>query len=98
MVPLGTAAAATSVTTAVAEAATGSDARTSAAVAAVSAVGVGLITNAVNEPANHQFVRQDLDDLDTVRLLERWARWHDTRVALGLVGALAAARALASRS
>ena len=28
-------------------------------------------------------------------LLERWARWHDVRVALGLVGTLAASRALA---
>ena len=98
MVPLGTAAAATAVTTAVAEAAGGSDARTSAAVSAVSAAGVGAITYAVNEPANHQFVRQDLDDDDTVQLLRHWARWHDTRVILGLVATLAAARTLASRS
>ncbi len=97
MVPLGTAAAATAVTTAVAEAATGSDARTSAATSAVSAAGVGVITYAVNEPANHQFVRPDLDDDDTVRLLRRWVRWHDVRVVLGLVGAVTAAR-VASRS
>jgi cytosine/adenosine deaminase-related metal-dependent hydrolase len=98
MVPLGSAAAATAVTTAVAEAARGGDARTSTAVAAVSAVGVGVITSAVNEPANHQFVRQDLDDDETVRLLHRWAQWHDVRVVLGVVSALAAARTLASRS
>ena len=98
MVPLGTAAAATAMTTAVAEAATGSDARTSAGVSAVSAVGVGVITSAVNEPANYQFVRQDLDDDETVRLLHRWARWHDVRVLLGVVSALASARTLASRS
>ncbi len=97
MVPLGTAAAATAVTTAVAEAATGSDARTSAGVSAVSAVGVGVITSAVNEPANYQFVRQDLDDDDTVRLLHRWARWHDVRVVLSLVGAVAAARVASQR-
>ena len=97
MVPLGTAAAATAVSTTVAEAATGGDARNSAAVSAVSAVGVGMITQSVNEPANHQFVRQDLPDDDTVRLLSRWVRWHDVRVVLGLVGAVAAARA-ASRS
>ena len=98
MVPLGTAAAATAVTTAMAEVATGSEARTSASVAAVSAVGVGVITSAVNEPANYQFVRQDLDDADTVRLLQRWVRWHDIRVVLGGVSALAAARTSASRS
>jgi len=97
MVPLGTAAAATSVTALVVETAKGGQTRTSSAVAAASAAGVGVITYAVNEPANHQFVRQDLDDDETVRLLQRWARWHDVRVLLGLVGTLAAARALASR-
>ena len=98
MVPLGTAAGATAVTTAVAEAATVGDARRSSAVAAVSAVGVGVITATVNEPANHEFVRQDLDDAETVRLLNRWARWHDVRVVLGLVGTLAAVRTLAHRT
>lgn len=97
MVPLGTAAAATAMTTAVGQAASGGGARTSAGVAAVSAAGVGVVTYAVNEPANHQLVREDLDDEETLRLLHRWARWHDVRVALGLVGALAAART-ASRS
>ena len=97
MVPLGTAAAATSVTAFFAEAATAGEERASAAVAAVSAAGVGVITYAVNEPANEQFVRQDLGDEDTERLLDRWARWHDVRVVLGLVGTLAAARALARR-
>ena len=58
----------------------------------MSAAGVGVITYAVNEPANHQLVRPELPDDDTVRLLDRWVRWHDVRVALGLVGALAAAR------
>ena len=92
MVPLGAAAAGTAVTTAVAQAATRGNARTSAGVAAASAAAVGVITYTVNEPANHQLVREDLDDDETVRLLQRWARWHDVRVALGLVGALAAAR------
>ncbi|MDQ4072320.1 MAG: DUF1772 domain-containing protein [Actinomycetota bacterium] len=97
MVPLGAAAAGTAATTALAQAATGDDGRTSAAVAALSAAGVGVVTYAVNEPANHQLVREDLDDDETARLLHRWARWHDVRVVLGLVGALAAART-ASRS
>jgi hypothetical protein len=98
MVPLGSAAAVTAGTTALAEAATGGDARKSSAVAAVSAVGVGVITAAVNEPANHEFVRKDLDDAETVRLLARWARWHDFRVVLGLVGTAAATRTLANRA
>ena len=97
MVPLGTAAAATAGTTAVIEAATTGDARRSSAVAAVSTAGVGAITAAINEPANREFVRHDLDDAETVRLLNRWARWHDVRVVLGLVGTLAAARTLAHR-
>lgn len=38
----------------------GGEARASASVAALSAVGVGATTQAVNEPANSQFVRQGL--------------------------------------
>jgi hypothetical protein len=98
MVPLGSAAGATSVTTLAVEIAKGSQTRTSWALAASSAAGVGAITFAVNEPANAQFVRQDLDDAETVRLLDRWTRWHNVRVALGLVGTLAGARALARRA
>jgi Domain of unknown function (DUF1772) len=98
MVPLGSAAGATSAMTLAVETAKGSETRASWALAVTSAAGVGAITFAVNEPANHQFVRQDLDDGETVRLLDRWTRWHNARVVLGLVGTLAAARALASRA
>jgi hypothetical protein len=98
MVPLGTAAAATAGASAAAEALSGGNARGSSAVAAVSAAGVGAITATVNEPANHDFARQDLDDGETVRLLSRWARWHDVRVVLGIVGTLAAARTLANQA
>ena len=59
---------------------------------------VMMVTLAVNEPANRRFVDGTLDDDGTTALLARWRRWHDVRVALGLVGATAAAWALASSS
>jgi hypothetical protein len=94
MVPLGTAAATSSAITALFELAADDGATASSAMAAVSAAGVGAITYAVNEPANEQFVREDLDDDVTTDLLGRWSRWHDLRVVLGVVSALAAARTL----
>jgi Domain of unknown function (DUF1772) len=55
------------------------------------------VTVTVNEPANEKFVQPDFDDDDTSRLLVRWARWHDLRVALGVIGAIAAARTAVNR-
>ena len=65
-----------------------------AALAAAAGAGVVAVTLAVNEPANHRFAGGALDDDETTALLARWRRWHDVRVALGLVGAAAAALAL----
>ena len=95
MVPLGVGAAAASVGAAAAQAVSRGDARSSSA-AAAGAVAVVAVTVTVNEPANEKFVSGKLDDDATVTLLARWARWHDLRVALGLVSAVAAAHALSS--
>lgn len=67
----------------------GEDARASS-VAAAGAVGVVAVTVAVNEPANRKFASERLGDDETATLLARWARWHDVRVALGLIAASAA--------
>ncbi len=70
--------------------------RTALVSAAAAAVGVGLVTLLVNEPANERFVTPGaLDDAATRTLLARWASWHWLRVALGLAGFSAALRALA---
>ena len=93
MVPLGVGSAAASVGAAATQAVNRGDARPSSA-AAAGAVAVVAVTVGVNEPANEKFVSGGLDDDATVRLLARWARWHDVRVALGLLSAAAAAHAL----
>jgi hypothetical protein len=55
-------------------------------VGAAAAAGVVAITTTVNEPLNARFEGPDpVDPAD----LERWSRWHDVRVALGFVSALA---------
>ena len=95
MVPLGVGSAAASVGAAAAQAASKGSARPSSA-AAAGAVAVVAVTVTVNEPANEKFVSGDLDDEATVTLLARWARWHDVRVALGLLSAVAAVYALQS--
>ena len=97
MVPLGCASLATAVATTAAEALTDRKPQAESAVAAGSAIGVVAITMTVNEPANEKFEQLDFDDEETSRLLARWARWHNLRVALGVVGAIAAARALLNR-
>ena len=97
MVPLGTTAAASAIATATTEAVTERTAPSTSAIAAASAVGVLAVTVTVNEPANEKFVQPDFDDEETTHLLARWARWHDVRVALGLIGAFAAARAAVNR-
>jgi hypothetical protein len=95
MVPLGAAGVGTAAATAVVEASTEGARGTSAAAAAASA-GVVAITLQVNEPANEKFEQIDFDDAETSALLERWARWHDLRIALGLLGTAAAALTAAS--
>jgi zinc transporter ZupT len=94
MVPLGAGAAAAAAATAAAEAVSGGGARATSATAAGAAVSVVAITVTVNEPANEKFAQLDFGDAETETLLRRWARWHDARVALGLVAAGAAALTL----
>jgi hypothetical protein len=97
MVPLGIAATGTSTASVIAGLMGRQPGKTNSAIAAACGIGVVGITVTVNEPANEKFVQPDLDDRETAALLSKWARWHDLRVVLGTVGALAAARALASR-
>ncbi len=65
--------------------------------AAAATVGVVGITVTINEPANHRFTTGALTDTATTELLDRWARWHHVRVALGLAATVAAGVALAQR-
>jgi Domain of unknown function (DUF1772) len=97
MLPLGPASAAAATASAIAQAATTDGERVSSVTAAATAVGVVAITVSVNEPANARFVEDALGDDGTVALLSRWVRWHDVRVALGPIGALAAARAASAK-
>jgi hypothetical protein len=80
MVPLGTVAVATTTANALITR------RGPAVLAAAAAVGIGLVTMTVNEPLNARFAGPDpIDPAD----LDRWVRWHDVRVALGLLAAWA---------
>jgi len=63
-------------------------------VAAGANAGVIAITVMVNEPANHQFTTAGLTDAQTSDLLDRWARWHRVRVALGVIATVAATSTL----
>jgi uncharacterized membrane protein len=90
MIPLGITATASTVAAAVLEPARGST------VSALATVGVVAITVSVNEPANERFWSEaPMTDEETAQQLARWARWHDVRVALGVVAVLAAVRRLA---
>jgi hypothetical protein len=80
MVPLGTVAVATTTANALITR------RGRAVLAVAAAVGIGLVTMTVNEPLNARFAGPDpMDPAD----LDRWVRWHDVRVALGLLAAWA---------
>jgi negative regulator of sigma E activity len=98
MVPLGAAAGAVSVASAVPRLSGRRDHDVPSVVAAVATGGVIAITLAVNEPANHRFTEGPLTDSETRGLLRTWARWHSVRVVLGLVAAAAATTAVVSRS
>jgi hypothetical protein len=97
MVPLGGAAGALSVASAVTQLDRRHGPDVASAAAAVATGGVIAITLAVNEPANHRFTEEQLSDTETRDLLQRWARWHSVRVILGLVAAAAATAAIPSR-
>src|SRR5437867_9603341 len=93
MIPLGAAAALAAVAAALA--ASGLSTQRSHLRAAACALGVGIITLAVNEPANERFAAPGvLGDAETRALLARWVAWHWVRVGLGLSGFVAALRAL----
>ncbi len=90
MIPLGVGAGAVSTAHALTQVA---DRRpnTAAITAAATTLGVIAITVIVNEPANHRFTAEALTDAETRTLLDRWARWHHLRVALGMIATTAAA-------
>src|SRR5881628_4079519 len=93
MVPLGAAAALAAVAAALAG--RGAPGSPSLLRAAACAVGVGIVTLAVNEPANERFAAPGaLTDAETRALLARWVAWHWVRVGLGVGGFVAALRAL----
>ncbi len=96
MIPLGAGAAAVNAASAVVQTAKGPRAG-AASVAAAGAAGVVAITVTVNEPMNHRFTAGHLTDAETANLLERWARWHRLRVALGALATVGAALALMDR-
>jgi hypothetical protein len=97
MVPLGAGAGGAAVASAAAGVAEGDGGAAASAVAAAATVGVVGITVTINEPANHRFTTGALTDTATTELLDRWARWHHVRVALGLAATVAAGVALAQR-
>jgi Domain of unknown function (DUF1772) len=96
MIPLGAGAAAVSASSAVVQTAKGARGG-AASVGAAAAVGVVAVTITVNEPINHRFTAEHLTDAETAHLLERWARWHRLRVALGVLATLGAGAALMGR-
>ena len=72
------------------------DRRRGSKLAAAATAGVVGITVAVNEPLNERFwSAEPMTDHEMTAALARWARWHDLRVALGVVAVVAAARRLA---
>ncbi len=98
MVPLGAGAGVVAGASAVASVVQRRPGAPASVVAAGATAGVVAITVTVNEPANHRFAGDALTDGETVELLDRWARWHDARVVLGLAATVAAASALARRA
>jgi hypothetical protein len=83
MVPLGAAAAATTTANALV------NPRAGTVLGATAAAGVVAVTVAVNEPLNERFTGPaPVEPAD----LARWTRWHEVRIALGLVAVWATAR------
>ena len=63
-------------------------------IAALSAIGVMATYPIFFAGTNDAFVRGGLPDSTARSLLDRWAMWHWLRTGLGIVGFLAALRAL----
>jgi Domain of unknown function (DUF1772) len=82
MVPLGAVATGATTTNALITS------RHRAVLGAAAAAGVAVVTMAVNEPLNARFEGPEpVEAAD----LDRWVRWHDVRLALGLVAAWSSA-------
>src|SRR5262245_19624183 len=67
-------------------------------IAALSVTGVMVTYPIFFAGANESFERGGLSDSAARSLLDQWATWHWIRTALGMVGFIAALRALPSRS
>ena len=63
-------------------------------IAALAAIGVMVTYPLFFEGTNEAFVRGGLSDASARSLLDRWATWHWFRTGLGIVGFIAALRAL----
>lgn len=74
----------------------GSTQRSWLAIAALAALGVGLVGVVISDPANRLFPgAHALSDADTTTLLQHWVRWHWVRLGLAVCGFVAALRAVA---
>jgi hypothetical protein len=94
MIPLGTGSVATTVATLVACWSGPATRRAWLLAAALSTIGVMVTYPIFFAGTNEAFVRGGLSDSAARSLLDRWATWHWLRTALGIVGFIAALRAL----
>ena len=94
MLPLGAAGIVTTVAAVVACWSGPSTRRGDLLVAAVSAIGVMVTYPIFFAGTNESFVRGGLADSTVRSLLDRWAIWHWIRAGLGMLGFIAALRAL----
>jgi len=94
MIPLGVAGIAVTVAAVVASWRGPATCRRWLLIAAFSAVGVMVTYPIFFAATNEAFARGGLPDSAVRGLLERWAAWHWIRTGLGVVGFLAALRAL----
>jgi Domain of unknown function (DUF1772) len=97
MIPLGAGSVAASVATLVTCWSGSATRRRWLLLAALSAIGVMVTYPIFFAATNEAFVRGGLSDSAVRTLLDRWATWHWFRTALGIVGFLAALRALHAR-
>jgi len=94
MIPLGAGSVAATVATLVACWSGPATRRRWLLIAALSAIGVMVTYPIFFAGTNEAFVRGGLSDSAVRSLLDRWATWHWIRTALGIVGFVAALRAL----
>jgi len=94
MIPLGAGSIAATVATLVACWSGSATRRRWLLIAALSAIGVMVTYPIFFAGTNEAFVRGGLSDSAVRSLLDRWATWHWIRTGLGIVGFVAALRAL----